>query len=120
MKTRLESINLLAKRPGKLRDFYVNGLGLAELEKISKPPGFFMINGNGCNITIQDADAVGSQPGKAGIEIGIESDNLIELSRSIVSHGGKIINDSQQMGWGEAFTAEDPEGHVINAYNFKK
>ena len=120
MKSTLNSINLMAKEPTQLKDFYVNVFGLEENMRRSHAPGFYMIDGGkGCNILIQDAGGVHSETGVKGFELGIEMETVDELKERVINAGGSIINDTQQMGWGTAITVADPEGHAINAYVFK-
>ena len=119
MKTKLNSINLVSVSPGELRDFYVNVLDFQEDKKRSHAPGFFFIEGgNGCNILIQQAEYAQTKPGNVGFELGMEVESLDEFYNNIKSSGCKIVAGTQQMDWGKGVTIEDPEGHIINIYQF--
>lgn len=119
MKTKLNSINLVSSTPGELRDFYVNVLLFQEDKQRSHEPGFFFINGgNGCNILIQQSGHAQTLPGAVGFELGLEVKSLDEFYERIKSNNCKVIADKQQMGWGKGIAIEDPEGHVINVYEF--
>ncbi|HVZ56243.1 MAG TPA: VOC family protein [Chitinophagaceae bacterium] len=118
MQAKLNNITLPVKSPQQIRDFYVNVFGLKELEYTSRTPGFFMLDGNGCTLTIQDAEAIGQSTGSAGVELGFEVDDVPSFVPRIMNYGGVILSENQQMGWGQAFTAADPEGHVMNIFKF--
>jgi predicted enzyme related to lactoylglutathione lyase len=118
MEAKLSNINLPVHNPRKVRDFYMQAFDLKEIEYASEPPGFFMLNANGCTITIQDAEAIGQSTGTVGIELGFEVEDVPSYVGRIRQAGGGILKEEQQMSWGQAFTAADPEGHVINIFRF--
>lgn len=120
-KTSLNSINLFSLMPERLKDFYQQVFGLVADPKRSHALGFFLLEGNtGCNILLQQADEAGGAVGHLGFELGFEVESLDGLAELALKHGGTIINSGQQMGWGEAITVADPEGHAINVYVFRK
>ncbi len=118
MNTVLDSINLFAVNPVALSQFYHTVFGLQVDVERSHADGFFLLKGGGCNLLIQDAKKVGGEPGVTGFELGFRVDNLKGLSELVAKNGGRILNDEQQMGWGQAITIADPEGHAINVYSF--
>lgn len=120
MQAKLNNITMPVKNPKSIRDFYVNAFDLKEVEARSQPPDFFMLDGNGCTITIQDANAINQSTGTVGVELGFEVENVQSYIPRIKQSGGGIIKQEQQMGWGQAFTAVDPEGHVVNVFKFHR
>lgn len=119
MQAKLNNITMPVKDPKKIRDFYVNTFDLKELESFSDAGDFYMLDGNGCTITIQDANAIGQSTGTVGVELGFEVEEVESYIPKIKQNGGGIIKQEQQMGWGNAFTAVDPEGHVVNVFRFQ-
>ncbi len=120
MEAKLSNINLPVHNPQKIRDFYAQVFDLKELEYASEPPGFFMLDANACTITIQDADAIGQSTGTVGVELGFEVEDVPSYINRIKNAGGGILKEQQQMSWGVAFTAADPEGHIVNVFKFKR
>jgi predicted enzyme related to lactoylglutathione lyase len=118
MNARLENINLLAANPTQLRDFYIAVFGVSERSTISHPPTFYMLDCGGCTLSIQDAAAVGQKVGFEGLELGFEVANVAEILAKARTSTGHIHKEEQAMGWGQAFTMQDPEGHYINVYSF--
>lgn len=119
MKAKLDNIILMANSPRKLRDFYVNVLGLQELGYLSHPPKMYMLDCKGCTLCIQESNENSSSSGKERVELGFEVEDVDDLFKKIKNSEGRIISDEQQMGWGFAFSAADPEGHLINIYKFE-
>ncbi len=110
-----------AKNSERLRDFYVTVFGLKENEQRSHPPGFFMIEGGrGCNLLIMDAVGSDTETGSKGFELGLEVNSLDGLEKNVTEAGGSIVQNKQQMKWGNAIIVADPEGHYINAYVLNK
>lgn len=119
MKTALDSINLFSSVPEKLKQFYIDVFGLRENAERSHPPGFFLLEGQGgSNLLIQKADLVDGTVGHSGFELGFEMQTISGVGVRAMAAGGSIVNDTQQMGWGDAITVADPEGHRVNAYVF--
>lgn len=118
MNTTIDSINLFAVNPICLRDFYQSVFGLEVDRQRSHGDGFFLLLAGGCNLLIQDAAKVSGTPGTKGFEIGFRTDDLTGLASAVINSGGSIVKDQQGMGWGQAITVADPEGHAINVYTF--
>lgn len=118
MRAKLDNINLSAKSPKQLRDFYVSVIGLQELEYISQPPELYMIDCKGCTLSIRDSANQQHNPGVEGVELGFEVDDIDALYNKIKHSTGHIVSEEIQTQWGLAFTAADPEGHRLNIYRF--
>ena len=119
MKAKLDNIILRAKSPRKLRDFYVDVIGIQELEYLFHPPKMYMLDCKGCTLSIQDAEESVSKNEKEGVELGFEVEDVDDLFLKIKNSEGRVICEEQQMGWGFAFAAADPEGHLINVYKYE-
>lgn len=120
MKAKLDSINLVSDNPCELKDFYVDVLNFELDEQRSHAPGFFLIKGGaGCNILIQQNGNAQTAPGNNGFEIGIEVDIFDQYFERLTQSGCQIVADKQQMGWGKGATVADPEGHIINIYEYR-
>ncbi len=119
MRVKFDSITYATNAPEQLRDFYVNALNCENLPELSEPPGFCIVQTSACKLIFQQlaGNEVGMQK-PAMLEIGMEVSDIQLARQNILANGGSIINDEQQMGWGQAFTAADPEGNPINIYKF--
>jgi predicted enzyme related to lactoylglutathione lyase len=119
MEIRFDSITYGTQSPERMRDFYVNALSCKNMPELSEPPGFCIVQTSACKLIFQQM----AEPQTAGqksalLEIGMEVSDVQLAKANVLINGGSIVNDEQQMGWGDAFTAADPDGNSINIYKF--
>lgn len=119
MQVKFDSITYCTKEPEQLRDFYINALGCENLPELSEPPGFCMVQAGVCKLIFQQLSKDPFEHQRNGLlEIGMEVSDIKQARENILACGGSILNEEQQMAWGQAFTASDPAGNPINIYKF--
>ncbi len=102
------------------RRFYVEVIGLTEDERMSAPPSFVgLLAGDNVTISLQDASAPGFAPSSGGsesVEIGFAVDDVEAVRARLVAWGAGDVSAVQQMGWGEAVDARDPDNHRLTIF----
>lgn len=120
MATTLASINLFAQDVDRLKRFYTEGLGLTEDPDRSAPPGFYLLRAGSATLTLQTMKTPGAETGPAGsIELGFTVDDVAALAQRL-TRLGYLVGRVQQMGWGTALDARDPEGHRLNLFRLRQ
>ncbi len=119
MPSTLANINLFMRDIEQAKRFYTEALDLAEVPDRSAPPAFFLLDGGGCTLTLQNAAA----PGAAfdvgtSVELGFAMDD-VDAVRVALQAWGVTVSEVQQMGWGGGFDAHDPDGHRLTIYRMR-
>ena len=119
MNISLANVNLIVADAERSARFYVDTIGLNVSEELSEPPSFFYLNSGACSLTLQTATDIGQEPASSGsIELGFKVDD-VAAARSRLSQAGVELGAEQQMEWGSAVEARDPDGNRLNIFKMR-
>ena len=117
--TRLGNINLFVRDIERARRFYTQVLGLTENTERSAPPSFYLLEAGDVTLTLQDAATPEADfNGGTSLELGFALDD-VEAAAERLRAFGVETGGVQQMGWGTALDARDPDGHRITLYRYR-
>ena len=119
----LANINLFVQDVPRSVQFYQEVVGLILDTDRSVLPGFALLRGaneTGATLTLQNANqtpgALSGMPD--GIEIGFAVED-VEEARNKADTLGASPSPVQQMGWGDAFDARDPDNFRITVFKMR-
>jgi predicted enzyme related to lactoylglutathione lyase len=117
--TKLASVNLFTRDIERAKRFYTEGVGLEEVPDLSAPPSFVLLRAGACTLTLQDASAPGySDRVGESIELGFGVGDVEAAAERLRAFGAEV-GPLQQMGWGTAVEARDPDGHRLNVFRLR-
>lgn len=117
--TRLGNINLFVRDIERARRFYAEVIGLSEDTERSAAPSFYLLNAGEATITLQDGATPGADFGVGtSVELGFAVENVEAAAEKLRAFGAEM-GATQQMGWGTAIDARDPDGHRITLYTMR-
>ena len=117
--TSLANVNLIVADAERSARFYVDTIGLNMSEELSEPPSFFYLNSGACSLTLQTATDIGQQAVSRSIELGFKVDD-VAAAQSLLAQAGVELGTEQQMGWGSALEARDPDGNRLNIFKMRE
>lgn len=112
MKARIETITLKSPLPKQLRDFYANVFHLRELEHLSSPPNYYILDGRGCKLCFRKEERAPSKK-RERVELSFEVEDLVRMVKSIKMNGGIILPEVPVDAFSPAFYANDPDGNLL-------
>jgi catechol 2,3-dioxygenase-like lactoylglutathione lyase family enzyme len=119
MKAKLATVNLQSADPQRSKRFYVDVLGMTEDTQRSHPPSFVYLRSDGCDITIASSLESSAALRAPSIELGFEADDIAAMRSHLAASGVPDFRD-ESMGWGEALELQDPDGHQVLIYSFRR
>ena len=115
----LSSINLFVKDVEQATQFYREVIGLAVNAERSAPPGFVLFEAGGATLTLQDETTPGAIIGPSdSVEIGFSVNDVAAVRQKLLAFGVEV-GEPEQMGWGDALSARDPDGHRLNLFKMR-
>ena len=120
MKAKISNINLFVSDVAASSDFYTKVFGLEEIVDRAARPNFVRLRAGECVLSLQNAAPVGKEikSESGGVEIGFEVDDVQAVAAALREQGGAIV-ELNEMAWGSAADALDPDGYQLTIFTRK-
>ena len=105
----------------KMTQFYTEIMGLPVVKEQSSDTFVALATAGGTLLALQDAsrNKPYEQVAPGGIALGFEVDDVDATWRNWQAKGAKTLTAPEDLPFGRAFDAQDPEGHLLTVYKLR-